>query len=282
MVEKANDNKTLWLGLAAVGALVGAALLFHYVSTDDDEEGTGAGASDPGKLTEELKAANLTDVKKSPNGTLDQQYFLQLLQYVGTASRERTKGLRTKCVESRRKHYKSEEWDQYEAIIKKALEAEDSTAQEVVKEVIDSLGISEQEFGMTHQILASNPQTAEFVMAAQQGKLHPKTGGEAPKLTKQKTLEVFETSQELTMKTMKSMQNKTPETGGDQMQMMMTMMVDQAKMQDEMFFKTGVENEEFEEALMFYMNKDPEVQKAMQAYMVKMQAEMRKAGMPGM
>jgi len=66
------------------------------------------------------------------------------------------------------------------------------------------------------------------------------------------------------------------------MQMMMTMMVDQAKMQDEMFFKTGVENEEFEEALMFYMNKDPEVQKAMQAYMVKMQAEMRKAGMPGM
>ena len=84
------------------------------------------------------------------------------------------------------------------------------------------------------------------------------------------------------MKTMKNMQNKTPETGGDQMQMMMTMMVDQAKMQDEMFFKTGVENEEFEEALMFYMNKDPEVQKAMQAYMVKMQAEMRKAGMPGM
>ena len=119
-------------------------------------------------------------------------------------------------------------------------------------------------------------------MAAQQGKLTPKTGGEAPKLTKQKTLEVFETSQELTMKTMKNMQNKTPETGGDQMQMMMSMMVDQAKMQDEMFFKTGVENEEFEEALMFYMHKDPEVQKAMQNYMVKMQAEMRKAGMPGM
>ena len=71
MVEKANDNKTLWLGLAAVGALVGAALLFHYVSADDDEDGT-AGGADPGKLTEELKAANLTDVKKSPNGTLDQ------------------------------------------------------------------------------------------------------------------------------------------------------------------------------------------------------------------
>jgi len=30
-------------------------------------------------------------------------------------------------------------------------------------------------------------------------------------------------------------------------------------MQDELYFKTGVENEEFEEALMWWVNKDPDV-----------------------
>ena len=57
--------------------------------------------------------------------------------------------------------------------------------------------------------------------------------------------------------------------------MMIQMMVDQAKMHDQMFFETHVENEEFEESLMYFvLNKDPDVQKRMQEYMTKMQAEM--------
>ena len=57
-------------------------------------------------------------------------------------------------MENRRAFYKAEDWDQYESTIKKALEAEDAAAQEVVREVITELGITEQEFGMTHQMLA--------------------------------------------------------------------------------------------------------------------------------
>lgn len=64
---------------------------------------------------------------------LDGQYFLQLLQFVGTTARERTKTLRTKCMDDRRKFYKKEEWSEYEAIIKTALQAEDEAAQAVVK-----------------------------------------------------------------------------------------------------------------------------------------------------
>ena len=74
---------------------------------------------------------------------LDSQYFLSLLQFVGQTARDRTKTLRTKCQEDRRKYYKSEDWEQYESVIKKALEAEDQAAQTVVKEVIDFLNISE-------------------------------------------------------------------------------------------------------------------------------------------
>ena len=51
-------------------------------------------------------------------------------------------------------------------------------------------------------MLASNTQTAEYVMAAQQGKLHKPKTDEEPKLSKEKTLEVFETSQDLTVKAM--------------------------------------------------------------------------------
>ena len=49
-------------------------------------------------------------------------------------------------MDERRKQFKLDNWEQYETIIKKALEAEDQAAQAVVQEVVTFLGISEQEF----------------------------------------------------------------------------------------------------------------------------------------
>ena len=53
------------------------------------------------------------------------------------------------------------------------------------------------------------------------------------------------------------------------MEMMVMMMVEQAKMSDEQFKKTGVENSDFEESLMYFCNIeiDQEVKIAMQTYM---------------
>ena len=120
-------------------------------------------------------------------------------------------------------------------------------------------------------------------MAAQQGKLSGPKMGSAPKLSKAKTLTAFEVNQDLTMKQMERLKTqKAPETN-DQMAMMVQMMSEQAKMQDEMYFKTNLENEEFEEALMYYVQKDPEVQKKMQDYMMKMRSQLATGGgMPGM
>ena len=55
-------------------------------------------------------------------------------------------------------------------------------------------------------------------------------------------------------------------------------------MQDELFVKTHVENDEFEEALMYYVyvEQDPEVRKALNLSSIKMQEEMRKAGLAAM
>ena len=123
---------------------------------------------------------------------------------------------------------------------------------------------------------------AEYVMAAQQGKLKPpSTSGGEPKLSKQKSLEVFKISQDLTAQQMERMKSQQFNETGDQMEMMTRMMVEQAKMQDEMFTKTGVENDEFEESLLYWVSKDPEVQQEMQKYMMKMRSQMG-GMMPGM
>lgn len=73
------------------------------------------------------------------------------------------------------------------------IEGEDSHAQAVIKEILPLLNITQDEFTTTHLQMAGNPTTAEFIMAAQQGKLDSKP--EQPKLTKQKTIEVFEKQQ---------------------------------------------------------------------------------------
>ena len=120
--------------------------------------------------------------------------------------------------------------------------------------------------------MAQNPQYAQMIMAAQQGKL-PSDDAIAqaksrPKLEKAKTLKAFQASKQLTMDAMKKqavMQRQaTQGSGGDEMEMMIDMFVDQAKVEDELFIKEGVNNEELEEAMMYFMGKnDPEVQKAM-------------------
>jgi len=56
----------------------------------------------------------------------------------------------------------------------------------------------------------------------------------------------------------------------DPMTAMLTMMVEQAKLADELWDKNDVENDEFEDNLLHYMSHDPEVQKSMHSYMAKM------------
>ena len=154
MVDKSNKN--LWIGLAAAGALVGAALLFHWANSGDEEEGI-AGGVDSDKLLKSLEAAGLNKPKQTPQGMLDTKYFLDLLQFVGVTSKEQTKGQRQRNLDNRRKAYKDQDWDEYERIVKDTITQEDQACQLILKEVIEALGISEQEFGMTHQTLAANP-----------------------------------------------------------------------------------------------------------------------------
>ena len=146
---------------------------------------------------------------------------------------------------------------------------EEENAQGVVKEVIDTLNISEQEFGMTFQGLAQNqnPQVAQMVMAAQAGKLpNPNAPTEKPKLTKQKTLQVFKESSQMQLETMKKMATMAPPDSNNPQEQMMQAMTEQFKMQDECFIRTGCEQEDMEQSLAVYKD-DPEVLKIVMAEM---------------
>jgi hypothetical protein len=77
----------------------------------------------------------------------------------------------------------------------------------------------------------------------------------APTLTKQKTKEIFFDSEEKkfeSMKTMMQNQRGTMSSQDDQMEAMIEMMVQQAILADDMFTKHGIEEEDFNAAVMHY------------------------------
>ena len=90
------------------------------------------------------------------------------------------------------------------------MEGEDVVAQGVVKEILPLLKITADEFAHTHDEMSKNPATAEFVMAAQQGKLTQKEDEQPkPKISKQKTLQVFEEQQKKSLSHMKTLSSRT-------------------------------------------------------------------------
>lgn len=165
--------------------------------------------------------------------------------------------------------------------MRKAIELEDKAAQQVLQQVTEALGISEEEFALTHRMLAQNDETAQFVMAAQQGKLKPQNAEKKVTLTKEKTLAALDDHMQATMKQMQEMKNGGMPEGGDQMEQMVKMMVQQVKLQDDLFMKHKIENEEFEDNLMHYVSHDPQVAQTMQRYMMQMQMQMGMGGMGG-
>lgn len=61
--------------------------------------------------------------------------------------------------------------------------------------------------------------------------------------------------------------------------MMFDIFVDQAKIEDALFIKEGITNEELEEAIIYYIgSNDPEVNKAMDNYKKAVQEESQRLG----
>ena len=105
-----NSKKTLWMVLAGAGALIGAALVLNYLNGDSSESHD--------DISKALEKSNIKQPVHDANGQLETKYFLELLQFVGEQTRAVNHDVRKKLTDERRKHYDTENWEEYEKCIK--------------------------------------------------------------------------------------------------------------------------------------------------------------------
>ncbi len=72
------SKKTLWMMVAGIGALVGAALLYHYATGGDDDS-----ANTEEDIKKALEEEKIGEPVRTPNGLIENRYFLSLLQFIG-------------------------------------------------------------------------------------------------------------------------------------------------------------------------------------------------------
>ena len=173
-------------------------------------------------------------------------------------------------MKERRDHLKNGSLDEYKKIVLEMIQAEEKMCGELLADAMEHIGLNEQEFMQIHGVYMQNPQTQQILMQAQ---FAPQAGKAEPKLTKAETKKIFLESEEQKLESMKAMMTKEQTQGaGDPMEGMMEMMVEQAKLSDHMFATHGVDEDEFNQAMMHYnLMLDPEVQR-------KVMENMRKLG----
>ena len=143
-------NKALMIGLAAGGALIGAAMLFHLLQNK-----SGASAS---AIYEDIDA--LGAPKKEANGILTFPYFKDLMSVVQKHARERFADEKKEMLQKRRRLLQDKKVDEYKEVVSEMIKKEESNFQDLMMEVIDHIGLSEQEFMQINEIYMRNPQTS--------------------------------------------------------------------------------------------------------------------------
>ena len=155
-------------------------------------------------------------------------------------------------LKKRRQLLKDEKMEEYKAVVADMIQKEERVGADLLQEAMEHIGLNEQEFMGTHQYYMMNPQTQQELMQAQMAA--PSNKG-APSLTRQKTKEIFFDSEEKkfeSMKTMMQNQKGAMNSQEDQMEAMIEMMVQQAILADEMYASHGIEEEDFNAAVMHY------------------------------
>ena len=155
-------------------------------------------------------------------------------------------------LKKRRQLLKDKKMEEYKAVAADMIQKEERVGADLLQEAMEHIGLNELEFMGTHQYYMMNPQTQQELMQAQMAV--PSNKG-APSLTRQKTKEIFFDSEEKkfeSMKTMMQNQKGAMNSQEDQMEAMIEMMVQQAILADEMYASHGIEEEDFNAAVMHY------------------------------
>lgn len=125
-------------------------MLFHLLQNK-----TGASTS---AVFEEIDA--LGPPKKELNGILSFPYFKDLMAIVQKHARERFAEEKKECLQRRRRLLQDKKLEEYKDLVSEMIKKEETNFQDLMMEIIDHIGISEQEFMQMNEIYMRNPQTS--------------------------------------------------------------------------------------------------------------------------
>jgi hypothetical protein len=164
---------------------------------------------------------------------------------------------------------------------------EEMLIQNKLMDIIEKLGISEQDFQRNTMYHGQDQAKGMQIMQMQQQTANS-GGDEMPLLSKEEVMATFKIQQEIQMESMDLMMKEgmaNPQSQEGQMMMMMKMMVQQSKAQDKLFERTGVEEEQLNSSIQrLGLQSDPEFMQMVQENMAKVmaKAQQHQGGMPGM
>ena len=124
------------------------------------------------------------------------------------------------------------------------MQSEEGIYQEVATECMSHFNIEEQEFMMSQQVHMMNPLFQQTMMNMQMG-LDDEDPNWKPTISRDRAKEIFKFVEELKFKTMENLAKTPSMAGQDQMEATIAMLVEHAKVGDQLFEKFGVEEEEF-------------------------------------
>lgn len=292
MADKTDKNIKIALGLGAI--VVGAAVLYRMVSggnTDDpnkeprqdtEQEDSEDDYADPEINNEAISAAivaeKLNEMEKdNGQGLIPFPTFMKILMFITKQSKVLLKDQKDRITKKRREAFKNKDDDLYKEIVKKTLELDNNIMMTISQVVLDECDINQMSFQNAQGVYSQNPQTAEMVQAAMMGKMDaPQNPGAAPKLSRAQTskhLKLTGDLSEVQMKKALTMRQPDPTNEEEMMELINQTMVDQQRMQDELYFQSGgeFEDEEFQASLMYYLQRDPSFKMEFDQFQRKLQ-----------
>ena len=185
------DKKVLYALLG--GAAVAVAAIAYSMSQ---------GSSDEGPTTDDI-LDQLGPVERDATGMLEFEYFLKIFQICTVYGKTQFNERKREMITQRRAALKDGDDKKYEEIVMQMTQEQEQLVQSKLFEIIELIGVSEQEFHRNTMHHGQDPNKGMQIMQVQQAA--ESSGNSDPPLTKQKTMETFKLQQQIQMGSMEKM-----------------------------------------------------------------------------
>ena len=194
-------------------------------------------------------------------GGLHFDYFKDLMLILSRHARASFSTQKQAAIEKRRKLLKEFNLTEYSEVVKELVRTEEKAIKSVTDAALAHIGLSEEQYMMTQQIIMMNPEYQQILMQTQQAPEYDQN--KEPTITREKAREIFMDQEEMRVTTMKVIMEKAMKnpafTQQAQMEQMIEGMVANARIVDTIFEKHGVDEDEQTHAVLKYgLMEDPE------------------------